>query len=609
MSLVGKMLSGAIAFAASLSQTQTNGNSILGTLSAPALSVSKVNPHVSSIDPIRGLPDTKRTVSYVFNVTRQVLSPDGYQKSMIVVNGAFPGPLIEANWGDWISGQLGAPKIYEESGFIVPTDLVTVNNQIESPSEGTSIHWHGLLQRETPWYDGVPGGQQCPIAPGTSFKYIFRADTWGTSWYHSHYSAQYTQGLVGPIVIHGPNHVPYDIDLGPVMVTDMFHTDYKTIVAGVTGNNPARFAARSDNNLINGKMFSDCSLVTDGTPCTSNAGLSEFRLTRGKTHRLRVINGGSAGLQHFSIDNHVMTIIANDFVPIEPYQATVLTMGIGQRTDILVTANQDPSSSYWMRSNISTICGLPNQPDSLAVISYGSANTTGAAKVTKKPSSVAWPFTYTTKCNNNPLNDTIPVFPIPVKAPTTTLYLGVNSSVNSTGHLLWTMNGRAFRDDDSNPILELANQKNATNIYDPYWNVYNLESNSTVRLIVKNEQSAATNISHPFHIHGHDFQVLDEGDGAWDGTTIINAPNPQRRDTQMLRPGGYIVLQFEADNPGVWPFHCHVAWHVSGGLYINLLEQPQSIAQLRIPNGVSESCRAWKQYSNVKPVEVIGGGL
>lgn len=110
-------------------------------------------------------------------------------------------------------------------------------------------------------------------------------------------------------------------------------------------------------------------------------------------------------------------------------------------------------------------------------------------------------------------------------------------------------------------------------------------------------------------MHGHIFQVLDEGDGAWDGTTIINAPNPQRRDTQMLRPGGYIVLQFEADNPGVWPFHCHVAWHVSGGLYINLLEQPESIPQLRIPNRVRESCRAWKQYSNVKPVEEIGGGL
>lgn len=110
-------------------------------------------------------------------------------------------------------------------------------------------------------------------------------------------------------------------------------------------------------------------------------------------------------------------------------------------------------------------------------------------------------------------------------------------------------------------------------------------------------------------MHGHIFQVLDEGDGAWDGTTIVNAANPQRRDTQMLRPGGYIVLQFEADNPGVWPFHCHVAWHVSGGLYINLLEQPDEIRQLRIPRIVRRSCRAWKQYSNAKPVPEIGGGL
>lgn len=69
-----------------------------------------MDPRVSSTDPILGLPDTYRTVSYVFNVTRGVLSPDGYQQSMILVNGAFPGPLIEANWGDWISGQLSAPN-------------------------------------------------------------------------------------------------------------------------------------------------------------------------------------------------------------------------------------------------------------------------------------------------------------------------------------------------------------------------------------------------------------------------------------------------------------------------------------------------------------------
>lgn len=58
---------------------------------------------------------------------------------MIVVNGQFPAPLIEANWGDWVE--------------------VTVKNSIQNPPEGTAIHWHALDQKETPWYDGVPGGQ------------------------------------------------------------------------------------------------------------------------------------------------------------------------------------------------------------------------------------------------------------------------------------------------------------------------------------------------------------------------------------------------------------------------------------------------------------------
>ena len=68
--------------------------------------------------------------------------------------------------------------------------------------------------------------------------------------------------------------------------------------------------------------------------------------------------------------------------------------------------------------------------------------------------------------------------------------------------------------------------------------------------------------------------ILSEGLGEWDGTTVTNAANPQRRDVQMLQPGGYLVVQIDADNPGVWPFHCHIAWHVSGGLYVNLMVCP-----------------------------------
>ena len=127
-------------------------------------------------------------------------------------------------------------------------------------------------------------------------------------------------GLLGPMIIHGPNSTSYDIDLGPVILTDCYHQEYYNIVESVMaplnkGGDPDPF---SDNNLINGKMYFDCSTVAAGdtTPCNSNGGISKFMLTTGKTHMLRIINAGSAGLQRFSIDNHELTVIANDFVPI-----------------------------------------------------------------------------------------------------------------------------------------------------------------------------------------------------------------------------------------------------------------------------------------------------
>jgi hypothetical protein len=48
--------------------------------------------------------------------------------------------------------------------------------------------------------DGVNGVTQCPIAPGDYFNYTWRVMQYGSSWYHSHYSVQYADGAVGPIV-------------------------------------------------------------------------------------------------------------------------------------------------------------------------------------------------------------------------------------------------------------------------------------------------------------------------------------------------------------------------------------------------------------------------
>lgn len=89
----------------------------------------------------------------------------------------------------------------------------------------------------------------------------------------------------------------------------------------------------------------------------------------------------------------------------------------------------------------------------------------------------------------------------------------------------------------------------------------------------------------------------------------MNPNNTQRRDVQLLRAGGYLALQITADNPGSWPLHCHIAWHVSGGLYVTVLERPDDIAALEIPMIMAQTCRDWWAYTNSTVVDMIDSGL
>ena len=70
--------------------------------------------------------------------------------------------------------------------------------------------------------DGVNGVTQCPIATNVSFTYKFKATQYGTSWYHSHYSLQYADGLLGPMTIYGPS-ANYDEAKEPILMTDWSH--------------------------------------------------------------------------------------------------------------------------------------------------------------------------------------------------------------------------------------------------------------------------------------------------------------------------------------------------------------------------------------------------
>ncbi|KUI54191.1 Laccase-2 [Cytospora mali] len=591
MSPVTSALQWLFGVVAALTQAATNGASLLGTLQAVLLPLFLTNNPLpngfpwgtrnsTNTSPYTQSPTTGIIRSYDFTVSRGVIAPDGYQKPVLLVNGAFPGPTIEANWGDTIQ--------------------VTVTNNIAADEngdeEGLTIHWHGFLQTATPWEDGVPGVTQCPIAPGKTYTYQFKAELYGTSWYHSHYSAQYTDGILGPIVIHGPNQRNHDIDIGPVMLQDWYHESYFKLVE--TTLTPGAAPVRSDNNLINGKMNFNCSLVAAGdtTPCTNNAGISKFKFTTGKVHRLRLINTGSEAVQRFSIDGHNMTVIANDFVEIQPYTTKVVTLGVGQRADVLVTANAGNSkSAYWIRSNITT-CSLANQRYAVAALYYDQADTT------KAPTSSAWNVPDPGTCANDDLSLTVPMYPITPPTPSYTHTFDVSVAPNASNITVWSFDHVSARVNYNAPPLLLAHAGNLT--FPVEANVKNVGTNSSVRMIVNNDSPAA----HPIHLHGYNMYVLAAGTGTWDGT-ITNPSNPQRRDVQQVQAHGYIVVQFDPTHAGLWPFHCHIAWHASAGFFSQFLVQPQTIRTLDIPQKVAQTCRDWSAFTAVDIPDQIDSGV
>lgn len=476
---------------------------------------------------LENVPDTGVTRYYDFTISRGTAAPDGVQRDVIVVNGQFPGPCIEANWGDWVE--------------------ITVTNDIGN--EGTSIHWHGLIQSQTQYSDGVPSLSQCPIAPGKSFTYRWRAAQYGSSWYHAHYSAQYNAGILGPMIIYGPATAEYDIDLGPVMLIDWYHDSYYDLIQEYTGTDLGILPFSSVNNLINGRNNYNCSdLPANFTMgCMPDAPLSQFRLHSGKVHRMRVMNSGSEGVQKFSIDGHSFTVIAQDFVPVEPFETDVLTLGIGQRTDILVNGSMPSDTAVWMRASIvpDVACGGSHQGDATAMVYYEDADTSKAPTSTQTASWVPY------SCWNDALNiGFTPAYAITPGEPSTTETLTVGLVVNKTGHFNWQINNQTFHADYNSPISPMAASGNTD--WPEEWQVFTYGSDlDSVRFVLNNP----INATHPFHVHGHDAWVLAEGAGTWDGT-IVNPQNPIRRDTHIVRAYGYLVLQINNDNPGVsWTTH------------------------------------------------------
>jgi FtsP/CotA-like multicopper oxidase with cupredoxin domain len=212
----------------------------------------------------------------------------------MAVNGTIPGPTLVADWGDMM--------------------VVHVTNGLQTSTNGTSIHWHGIRQNYTNEYDGVPSITQCPTAPGETITYTWRATQYGTSWYHSHFSLMAWEGVHGGLIINGPATSNYDEDKGTIVLGDWSHDTCDALYSYAQTVGPPTL----DNGLINGTNTHDGA----GTRFTT-------AFTAGQSYRLRIINSAVDTHWKFSIDGHTLQVIAADFVPIEPYTANYVNIGMG----------------------------------------------------------------------------------------------------------------------------------------------------------------------------------------------------------------------------------------------------------------------------------------
>lgn len=370
-------------------------------------------------------PQTSVTRYYDFTLSNVTTSsPDGGPaRNTFLVNSQYPGPTIYADWGDMIS--------------------VTLHNQLES--NGTGIHFHGIRQYHSNSQDGVPGLTECPLAPDDSRTYTFRATQYGTSWWHSHFSASYGEGCLGPIIINGPATANYDMDLGALPITDWY---YKPVSA-LAAYNAHNFVAppTGDNGLINGTMVSS----GGGKYYTTT-------ITKGKKYRIRLINTSVDAHFMVSLDSHVFQVITSDFVPIKPYYANWIFLGIGQRYDVVINANQTVSS-YWFRAEVQDQAGcgsVATNGNIKSIFSY-----TGATS--GNPTSSA--TTYTQRCtdetNLTPFwNSFVPSGPL----TSTELDVGIAAGVNSQNDYVvtWGVNLSALSVQWEKPIRQYVLEGNVS---------------------------------------------------------------------------------------------------------------------------------------------------
>jgi len=259
----------------------------------------------------------------------------------------------------------------------------------------------------------------------------------------------------------------------------------------------------------------------------------------------------------FSIDNHKLKIIEVEGDYVKPHTVEKLPINIAQRYSVIVEANQ-PIKNYWMRATINRC--FANNSETINANSAINFNAVGILKYEgaddNEPTTNESNESQPDPCADVPTKFLIPLNEKRVPGPVyKTFKMNISLGANEDEVPAGFINGNSFSPDFHDPTLhKILNEVDPQKLPSDQTPFIYDKPNGVIEIRLFNPGGA----QHPFHLHGHSFQILGIGKGSKVDESQLNFKNPTRRDTVTAPAGSWVVIRFVADNPGIWAFHCHI---------------------------------------------------
>lgn len=483
--------------------------------------VNPSGPEVHAVERRRGSGPVRR---FEFTAAETTVDLDGRKVRTWAYGDSLPGPLVRVTAGD----------------------VLSLNLANRLPAE-TTLHSHGVRMRCD--MDGVPSLTQEAIAPGSDFTYRYTVSHPGTYLLHSHSGMQPDRGLYAPFIVDDPRE-PLHYDKEWLIVLD----DWIDGVGGSTpdevltelrhgktmsmdgmgmdkgmGNgpeagghgasappHPAPAKPKGPSRMLHGERSAILHSVGGNVAYPhylANGRLpgnpSVFRARPGERIRVRIVNAGSDTAFRVALGGHRMIVTHTDGYPVEHTETDALILGMAERYDVLITA----------KDGVFPFVALAEGKRSRAMALLRTSDKTSAPRADAYPDELDRELVPARRINPHES------VALAERKPDREIRIRLTGDMKQYN---WSFDHQPYS----------LTQRHA------------IRQGERVRLTLIN----GTDMWHPMHLHGHTFAVV--------GLNGVGA----RKDTSIVLPHRKLVVDFDADNPGLWMLHCHNQYHSESGM-------------------------------------------